>query len=348
MAEQQIFKTQEIGSFRKPDYLSGKFHKIEGSREFFELAGKATLETLEVYKRSGLDNLGVGGEMFRWEMYEHLAEHIEGIKFYGMVRSFDNRYYRKGSVVSSIGRRDSAHLPELQFLLANTKGELKIPITGPYTMMDWSFNDFYRNRHDLAMAYASVIRDEIRDLQRIFRKSRPGEIMQVQIDEPAATTHPDEMDIVVDSVNACLDGIGEIEPTIHVCYSKDYRILYDVVPELRVKGLNLEFANRDTLEGGQGRERRTGYQDLAYFSQINDTLQDKRFIGLGVTDVHIDLVEPVQLIENRIEEAVRILEDPNLIRINPDCGLRTRSREIGEGKLRNMSIAVENMRKKYS
>ncbi|HLH85941.1 MAG TPA: methionine synthase [Thermoplasmataceae archaeon] len=346
--QDKLFITQEIGSFRKPDYLSRKFHKIEGSSEFFDLAGKATLETLDVFKRSGLDNLGVGGEMFRWEMYEHLAEHIDGVKFYGMVRSFDNRYYKKGSVVSAIRRHDSAHMAELKFLLENSKGELKIPITGPYTMMDWSFNDFYRDRYDLAMAYASVIREEISDLLRVFRAKRPNEIMQVQIDEPAATTHPDEMDIVVDSVNGSLQGIAGIEPTIHVCYSRDYRMLYDVVPDLKVKGLNLEFANRDPLESGSGKEKRTGYQDLKYFASINESLQEKRFIGLGVTDVHIDFVEPVKLIEERIEEAVKLIGDPSLIRVNPDCGLRTRSREIGERKLKNMSEAVHNLRVKYS
>ena len=103
-----ILVTQEIGSFRKPQYLSSVFRKTSGP----ELAGlkeKATLETLELFNRAGLDNIGVAGEMYRWEMYEHVAASLEGIEFFGPVRSFDNRYYRKGSVVSEIKRKSSFH-----------------------------------------------------------------------------------------------------------------------------------------------------------------------------------------------------------------------------------------------
>ncbi len=59
---EQILITQEIGSFRKPLYLSSKFHSIQGTEEFRQLAGKATLETLDLFRKAGLDNLAsVGG-----------------------------------------------------------------------------------------------------------------------------------------------------------------------------------------------------------------------------------------------------------------------------------------------
>lgn len=335
---------QEIGSFRKPEYLSKNFHQIEGTPEFLNLAKRATYETLEVFRKAGLENLGVGGEMFRWEMYEALAENIENLKFYGMVRSFDNRYYRKGSVTGPVIRKRPFHKDELTYLLESTQEKLKLPITGPYTMMDWSFNEHYSSRRELANAYADAINQEIRDLKKLWDRHRKGEIFEVQIDEPAATTHPAEMDIVVESVNRSFQGISGIEPSIHVCYSVDYAYLYNTMPDLKVHGLNLEFSNRDVLTTGRGTDKRPGFADLNKFREVNDTLQEKKFIGVGVTDVHIDTVESVDLIKDRIQTALDLVGDPRLVRVNPDCGLRTRSREIGYEKLKNMCDAVTEIR----
>lgn len=342
--QEKTLITQEIGSFRKPEYLSKKFHTIEGKKEFYDLAKKATVETIGLFESAGLENIGVGGEMFRWEMYEHLAANVDGLEFYGMVRSFDNRYYKKGSVVGPIRRRSPFHLDELEFLLSNSKGKLKVPVTGPYTMMDWSFNEHYGDRLELANAYADAINHEIRDLKKAWEKVRGDEVLEIQIDEPAATTHPSEMDIVVESVNRSFEGIGNIEPTIHVCYSVDYRYLYNTLPDLKVKGLNLEYANRDRHSRGVEVEKRPGYADLKAFSEVNQTLSEPKFIGLGVTDVHIDFIEPVDLIRDRIETAIKLIGDPDLVRVNPDCGLRTRSREIGLEKLKNMVLATEIVR----
>jgi 5-methyltetrahydropteroyltriglutamate--homocysteine methyltransferase len=336
-----ILKTQEIGSFRKPAYLSSRFHLSDES-EIVPMKEKATLETLDVFRKVGMENLGVGGEMFRWEMYEHFAQFVAGLEFYGMVRSFDNRYYRKGSIISGLSRRSTLHGNELKFLLKNTTEELKMPVTGPYTMMDWSFNEHYRDRHEAALAFSKILNDEIRDLKRIWLNSRPGEEFQVQIDEPATTTHPSEMDIVVDSINRAVEGIDGVEFSLHVCYSKDYRVLYDRIPDLRLHGLNLEYANRDRLTRGVSDSKRPGYNDIKYFAEVDK----RKFLGVGVTDVHIDEIEPASLIEDRISYVLGILEDPGRIRINPDCGLRTRSREVGEEKLRNMVIARNNVMKR--
>ena len=336
---------QEIGSFRKPDYLSTKFHKIIGTEEFREKASRATLETLNLFRDSGLENFGVGGEMFRWEMYEHLAYHIDNIEFKGMVRSFDNRYYKKGSVTGLLSAKDSAHQEELAFLLENFKGKLKVPITGPYTMMDWSFNEHYGDRRELANAFADIIREEILNLRKIWRKYRGNEILEIQIDEPATTTHPSEMDIVMESVNRSIEGVDGIESSIHVCYSSDYGYLFDRLEELKVDGYNLEFANRDTLLNGIDSERRPGFDDVRRFKEANDTVSRKRFLGLGVTDIHIDHVESVELIRDRINYSLKQFDRPDLIRINPDCGLRTRSIDIGFKKLKNMSEAVSQVRK---
>jgi 5-methyltetrahydropteroyltriglutamate--homocysteine methyltransferase len=326
--------TQEIGSFRKPAYLSSRFRTLRAD-EFIDVAGRATLETLELFEESGLMNLGVGGEMFRWEMYEHPVSRIDGIKIHGPVRSFDNRYYNKGSVVSDISRKSSFHREEVEFLKKTKKSNFKIPITGPYTLMDWSFNEHYRTREDLAYAFAGLVNEEIRELKSIWG----DEVMQVQIDEPAATTHPSEMEIVKESINESVKGISGIEKHLHVCYSKDYDLLFDIVPSLDIDVYNLEFANRDDLNPGNERK---GYEDVRKFSIVSNSISRKIELGLGVTDVHIDVIESPDLIADRINYALKFLE-PTRIRINPDCGLRTRSREVGFGKLKNMAEAREKV-----
>ncbi len=339
--ESKYLISQEIGSFRKPKYLSSVFHRLQDTERLEELAGKSTIETIDLFKQTGLNNIGVGGEMFRWEMYEHQANRIDGITFYGPVRSFDNRYYKKGSITGSMERREPYHLDELKFLLRNNFSNIKIPVTGPYTMMDWSFNEYYKDRYETAMEFAKLLNEDMVELKKEWDKKYPGKKLEIQLDEPATTTHPDEMNIVVDSLNKSVEGIDNVEFTIHVCYSRDYNLLYDVMNDIKIDGLNLEFANRDTLESGIGDDKRPGYNDLKYFSEKND---GKKFMGLGVTDVHIDYVEPVKLIEDRINYALKILP-PELIRLNPDCGLRTRSREIGYAKLKNMDIAKQKILK---
>ena len=336
-----VLVTQEIGSFRKPQYLSSVFRKASDA-ELTKLKERATLETLDLFNKAGLDNIGVAGEMYRWEMYEHVAASLQGIEFFGPVRSFDNRYYRKGSVVSAIKRKGSFHDDELIFIMKNATRKIKLPITGPYTMADWSFNEHYKDKRELALAFADILREEIRHLKEIWSKSMSG-TFEVQIDEPAATTHPSEMDLVVESVNRSIEGIHGCEFSIHVCYSTDYRMLFEKGAELKLQGYNLEFANRDTNELGTSSDHRKAFSELRDFWDIDNT----KFIGIGVTDVHVDYIEPVQLIEDRIRYAIDAIQEPGMIRVNPDCGLRTRSREIGYAKLKNMVDAVSQIRKEY-
>lgn len=340
MNDAEVLTLQEIGSFRKPDYLSSVFKKKSEETNLEKLKEKATLDTLRLFESAGLENIGIGGEMYRWEMYEHPATRIDGIRFYGMVRSFDNRYYRKGSVVSEMKVQDHWHNDELEFVMNNSTLGVKMPITGPYTLMDWSFNEHYESRSELAIAYANIVNSEIRSMKKIWDSKHPGTKFQVQIDEPAATTHPDEMEMFVESINRSLQGISGLESSLHVCYSTDYRTLFDVSPDLKIDGFNLEFANRDTYETGETDDQRPAYSVLKYFADI----EPEKFMGIGVTDVHVDTVEPVDLIASRIRYCLGIIDDPAKLKVNPDCGLRTRSREIGKKKLENMTKATLQVR----
>ncbi len=146
----------------------------------------------------------------------------------------------------------------------------------------------------------------------------------IQIDEPAAGTHPDEADLVAEGFNAATEGL-DATFSMHICFS-DYRSLFPALLEAkRCQQWAWEFANRDT-------EERDGYEILRMFAEYGDT----REIGLGVVDVHRPEVESAERVADRIRRAAKILGDPSRIWVNPDCGLRTRTLEVSWQKLRSV------------
>ena len=194
------------------------------------------------------------------------------------------------------------------------------------TQINKAINDFKSGK---------VIRPLIRDLVKTGADF-------IQIDEPAATTHPKEMKLVVDSFNESIKGINA-KFGIHICYSEDYSNMYPEVLEMKNHQYELEFANRDSWNKGANHSNRNGYKSfLKTFRDHNE----KKEIGLGVLDVHVDKIEPPELVRDRILYAVKMTDNPNLIHVNPDCGLRTRTREISFSKLRNMVIGAEMAKKK--
>ena len=154
----------------------------------------------------------------------------------------------------------------------------------------------------------------------------------IQIDEPAAATKPDEVPLVVLGFNAALSGVDAEKKSVHICFS-DYSALWPAVLELEdCLELQLEFANRDSRELGTRDEDRPGYADtLRLFKE-----HGYPGVGLGVLDIHSDFVEPAELVRDRILYAVSVLDDPERIQVNPDCGLRTRSWDVVYEKLANM------------
>ena len=95
-----------------------------------------------MFEKLGLDYVYTG-EQWREEMYAHVAKNVEGFEFTGWIKSFDYRYYRKAAVVGEIKYRDPFYIDEFEYIKLHTEAQLKVPITGPYTMTDWSFNEHY-------------------------------------------------------------------------------------------------------------------------------------------------------------------------------------------------------------
>lgn len=348
-----LLPTQEIGSFRKPGYLINTWRKFMNREVDKKLLKdnieKASKETITLLEEIGLDIIW-DGEMHRWEMYHHPISNINGIEFIGQVHVFDNRYFIKGCVKSKPKLIRNYHIEELRFILNNTIKPVKIPITGPYTLADWSFNEYfikkwrnieknpilyrYNAKHELTVEIAKNI------INPLLKELDKEKIYRVQIDEPAATTHPNEMNIFVESFNEAIDGV-RTTVTIHICYS-DYSRLLPYMNEIKTRQYALEFANRDSWNRGISDDARRGYHLL---KELKEYSYNKE-IGLGVVDVHTNRIEPIELIMDRIEYALKFIA-PEKLFINPDCGLRTRNKGIATKKLSNLVEATKKIRKKY-
>ena len=298
----------------------------------------AALYGLRLLESSGLDVV-YDGEQRRSEMYDHAVKHAEGFETRGTVRSWDNKYYTKAAVVEKPKVEDTYDLQEYEFVRDNTDRVVKIPFTGAYTIMDWSYDEHYAGGQSLLGATAER-RIEARrqfgiDAARDVVRPNVAGIVEagagwVQIDEPAATTRPEEVPLVVETFNATREGI-DARCSIHICFS-DYSCLFPHIEELDdCYELQLEFSNRDSLETGTKAEDRPGY---AILERFRESAWDGK-IGLGVIDIHTDFIEPPELVRDRILYAAGVL-GPERIEVNTDCGLRTRSWEVSYEKLVNM------------
>jgi 5-methyltetrahydropteroyltriglutamate--homocysteine methyltransferase len=397
--QEQIYPTQEIGSIAKPGWRVkgvseearitsrdvveaedwGKKLSISNYQELVQLlknrersSSPPTEEekeeirdwsvryVLSLFEKVDLDRV-YSGEQWRVEMYEHLVRNIEGFKLLGSVHSFDYKYFTKGAIVGDPKYVRPIHLDEFEFVKSSTEREIKIPITGPYTIVDWSFNEYFESKvrenqkakgsYDLRRInfearrefILSLVKDALRpEIENLIRHGAKW----IQIDEPAITTRPDaeEMDLFVEAINELTRGFGNCVFSVHNCYS-DYKLLAHYSPVLKdVTQLALEFANRDGTDLGLDLEERTGYADLKFFEDEGY----KGGFGLGVLHVHDysgkpgsgaavegrNIIESPELVRDRILTASKLLKDPSRISVNPDCGLRTRSWDVTYQKLR--------------
>ena len=365
MTVPKIFPAQEIGSIAKPRWqllgqrgepldprARAEWNEWNGRLRFADeahdpaaglLAGRSNgasasaardlgaLFALRYFESAGLDRV-YDGEARRIEMYEYPIRQMSGFRFLGHVRSFDHKYYLKAAATGEVGLARPYHLEEFDFVKEHARATPKIPITGPYTLADWSYNEHYLGREKGWKGPATRRRAQREFVVDIARKAiRPtlAALIErgcrvIQIDEPAAGTHPQEADIVAEGFNAATEGL-DAEFSMHICFSEYASLFPAILDAKRCKQWVWEFANRDTPD-------RDGYTVLKLFKEYGDD----REIGLGVIDVHRDDIESAALVADRILRASKYLGDPAKIWVNPDCGLRTRRLDIAYQKLQRV------------
>ena len=312
--------TTSVGSFPKPDYLTqarSRFARKEIDRaELQELEKKATREWIEFQDSIGTD-LVVDGEMYRGDMVAYFAEELPGLEIGGLVRSYGNRYYRKPIATGAIGRDRPITVEWWKYAQSLTDAPVKGMLTGPYTICDWSFNEHYSTRRDFVLDLAKVIRDEALDLEKAGAR-------YIQIDEPAASTRMDELDLVIEAMAIVTEPLSAHTIT-HICYG-DFHNAYPKMLDIPVDQIDLEFANSE-------------YSLLDEFSENPFT----KYVGLGISDVHSHALEPVDELVDGIRRALKHIP-PERIFVDPDCGLKTRTVDEAKEKLTNIKKAVDIVR----
>jgi 5-methyltetrahydropteroyltriglutamate--homocysteine methyltransferase len=202
-----------------------------------------------------------------------------------------------------------------------TDRPVKGMLTGAYTMVEWSFDDYYPSRRDAVLEMARVIRREVEELVKAGAK-------YIQIDEPAIHTRPvEDFDLAVEAMQVTVEGI-DAEFHTHICYGEVERIYPDML-RLPVKQIHLAFKNTD----------------FAYLKLMEEHPYDgSKDLGVGVTDVHTRFIESVDEVKDGIRRTLKLLP-PERLWILPDCGLKTRTVDEAEAKLQVMVEAVRDLKR---
>ena len=320
MNNRKLLPTTVVGSYPKPNWLRRLIREYEKGeisdkimRRAYDDAVKAVVKEQEL---AGVDILW-DGEMRRDEMTSYFARRIEGFTIYGEVRVWGNNYYPKPAIIDELRYRDELAVSDYKFLRRITDHEIKIPITGPYTLVDWSFNEYYRTREEAVYALAEVINQELRRLA-------DAGASYIQIDDPAIPTHPEEIEVAKNSIEIVTREV-DAYIGIHMCYG-DYSKIYPKILEFNVDQIDLEFANRN-------------FKDIGIFKEYKFT----KDLGFGCVDVHTRRIESVEEIKDNIRKAFSIVK-PERVYVDPDCGLKLLSSEVAFKKLRNMCQAAREIR----
>jgi 5-methyltetrahydropteroyltriglutamate--homocysteine methyltransferase len=309
-----------VGSFPKLDYLvqaRAKFAKgAMSSNELRSLEKKAIEFWIKTQEEIGLDVL-VDGEQYRGDMVAYFAEIMPGFEIGGLVRSYGNRYYHKPIIAGEVKWPGPITVEWWKFAQSLTKRPLKGMLTGPYTVMDWSFNEHYPDRKSATMALAREIRREVEALSEAGAKI-------IQIDEPATSVRPEELPVMIEAMQILTEGVPAYFIT-HMCYGV-FELIYPDLLKSPVDNFDLAISNSRL--------------DLIKIFEKHPFTRD---ISVGVVDVHSRVTEDLETVKGRIRRALEVFPRESAW-IDPDCGLKTRT--VGEAiaKMKVMVEAVKSFR----
>jgi len=315
-----LFPVTSVGSLPKPDFLTkaraGHRRGDVSAEELRALEEKATAFWIEKQEELGVDVL-VDGEMYRGDMVAYFAENLPGFEQGGLVRSYGNRYYHKPIIVGEVEWQRPITLDWWRFAQKLTQKPVKGMLTGPYTIMDWSFNEHYPDRRATCLALAGVVRREVEALIEAGCKI-------VQVDEPALSVRPEELPVAIEALHVVMDGLPAYFIT-HACYGA-FEKIYPQMLEAPVDNFDLEMSNSEL--------------NMLGLLHKDPFTKDMSF---GIVDSHSHVVEDVATVKQRLEEALKVLPQGQLW-LDPDCGLKTRTVDEAIGKLQVIVQAARDAR----
>lgn len=329
-----LFPTTTIGSFPQTKEIRvyrNKFTKGEITAEEYEkFIEKEIQDVVKFQEEIGLDVL-VHGEPERNDMVQYFGEQLKGFAFTqnGWVQSYGSRYVRPPIIVGDVSRPKAMTVKESKYAQSITKKPMKGMLTGPVTILRWSFPRDDLSLKDQSLQLALALRDEVNDLEA-------AGVKVIQVDEPAIREglplrEGAERKAYVEwaplSFRLATSGVeNDTQIHSHFCYS-------DLDPA-HIKALDadvvsIEFSKKD---------------DSNYIQEFSNY---PNHIGLGLFDIHSPRVPPTNEFETRIADILKVYPKEKLW-VNPDCGLKTRKWDETKKQLTNMVEAAKEFRAKYS
>ncbi|MEN3365440.1 MAG: 5-methyltetrahydropteroyltriglutamate--homocysteine methyltransferase [Burkholderiales bacterium] len=327
------FPTTTIGSFpQTAEIRHARAALKRGDLSHLDYLNRMRDEIREVVRKQedlGLDVL-VHGEPERNDMVEYFGEQLWGYGFtdYGWVQSYGSRCVKPPFIYGDVYRPEAMTVGWSQFAQSLTDKPMKGMLTGPVTMLQWSFVRDDQPRETTALQIALALRDEVRDLEK-------AGIGMIQIDEPAfreglplkTRNWQHYLDWAVRVFRISAAGVAdETQIHTHMCYSE----FNDILPW--IAALDADVITIETSRSDM--ELLDGFGKYAY---PND-------IGPGVYDIHSPRVPQVAEIERLLRKARGVIPDERLW-VNPDCGLKTRGWPETSAALSNMVQAARTLRR---
>ena len=332
-----LFPTTTIGSFPQTAEVRANrkaFRTGEISKEqYIEFNKKKIAECIALQEELGLDVL-VHGEFERNDMVEYFGQHLEGYLFTekAWVQSYGTRCVKPPVIWGDISRAHPITVDWSVYAQSKTDKPLKGMLTGPVTILNWSFprEDIPIKQSVLQLALA--LRDEVLDLEK-------NGIKIIQIDEAAlreklplrrSDWYSEYLDFAIPSFRLVHSGVkATTQIHTHMCYS-EFSDIIPAIDDMDADVISFEASRSDLL--------------------ILDSLKKNNFkteVGPGVYDIHSPRIPSKEEIKVVLEKILKKVA-PEKLWVNPDCGLKTRQDKEVKPSLKNLVDAAKELRNEYS
>ena len=331
-----FFPTTTIGSFPQTDEVRKKrldFRKGNCSQSEYDVFLKQQIrETIEWQEEIDMDVL-VHGEYERNDMVEYFGEKFDGIVFtrYGWVQSYGSRGVKPPIIFGDVSRKEPVTVRWSEYAQSLTDKKVKGMLTGPVTILQWSFVRDDQPRKDTTFQIALALRQEVKDLEK-------AGIGIIQIDEPALreglplkkSDWKHYLDWAVKAFRICSATVNdETQIHTHMCYA-EFNDIMEAIAAMDADVISIETSRSQM-------ELLKAFDEFKYPNQI----------GPGVYDIHSPRTPSVGEMTDLIEKAMEFIPAMKLW-VNPDCGLKTRKWDEVKPALANMIEAAKEVRKTHS
>lgn len=326
------FPTTTIGSFPQTAEIRRARSEFKAGRldeNSYQAAMRAEIErSVREQEKLGLDVL-VHGEAERNDMVEYFGEQLDGYAFsqFGWVQSYGSRCVKPPILFGDISRPQAMTVEWITYAQSLTQKPMKGMLTGPVTILNWSFVRDDQPRSASCLQLALAIREEVLDLEK-------AGVHVIQIDEAALreglplrkSQWQSYLDWAVESFRIAANGVGdETQIHTHMCYS-EFNDIISSIADMDADVITIETSRSDM-------ELLEAFENFQYPNEI----------GPGVYDIHSPNIPTEQHIVNLMKKAAERVPAERLW-VNPDCGLKTRQWAEVIPALTNMVAAAKVLR----